>query len=128
MAQSGVWSQGDSSRIVVPAVFPGEEEEGVGRKGSGGIYFPSPLREAVEDGNPCPARVGDKKKAWNGKDVAVLRGGMAIQGKCWLMVNGGGSGAPVWNSSLSPGAEEGAGNAGGLLLHVGLFSSSGRSL
>lgn len=62
MAQSGVWSQGDSSRIVVPAVFPGEEEEGVGRKGSGGIYFPSPLREAVEDGNPCPARVGDKKK------------------------------------------------------------------
>ncbi|XP_039421534.1 F-box/LRR-repeat protein 20 isoform X7 [Corvus cornix cornix] len=69
MAQSGVWSQGDSSRIVVPAVFPGEEEEEGGReegqqqdllpiapRGRGGwksLPAPSP---------DCPARVGDKKE------------------------------------------------------------------
>lgn len=29
---------------------------------------------------------------------------------------------------LSPGVEEGAGNAGGLTLHVGLFSSSGNQI
>lgn len=63
MAQSGAWSQGDSSRIVVPAVFPWEEEEGVGRKGSGGIYFPS-LREAVEDGNPCSLLLRTARPVW----------------------------------------------------------------
>lgn len=96
MAQSGVWSQGDSSRIVVPAVFPGEEEEEAGReegqqqdllpiaaRGCGGwksLPAPSP---------DCPARVGDKKEPGMVKMWLFLLGGERWDGDPGkMLVNG----------------------------------------
>lgn len=68
MAQSGVWSQGDSSRIVVPAVFPGEEEEEEGGREEGQQRDLLPIAarawKSLPSSSPdCPAPVGDKKEA-----------------------------------------------------------------
>lgn len=90
-----MWSQGDSSRIVVPAVFPGEEEEAGREEGQQQDLLPIAARgcggwKSLPAPSPdCPARVGDKKEPGMVKMWLFLLGGERWDGDPGkMLVNG----------------------------------------
>ncbi|KAM4756614.1 F-box/LRR-repeat protein 20 isoform 5-T7 [Cyanocitta cristata] len=66
------WHKAECGARAIPAALlsqlssRGRRRRGLGRKGSSRIYFPS-LREAVEDGNPCPLLLRTARPVWGTK-------------------------------------------------------------